>query len=170
MNVESFRLKDPLEWTVGEVGDFLASILQGDLATTVQPKTWLWLCYVDGNHLLDLWVTSMLQPCLVIYSWHWMLCCNCCNITHAKNHEKTDSWRWYDTTRLRYQGWQTVFVPWFSPQTVATKSWTAMPGLFPAHFWLCLGAQGSQGSMIPWLENRPWLVRWVSKSSVLNGA
>jgi hypothetical protein len=21
-----------------------------------------------------------------------------------------------------------------------------MPGLFPAHFWLCLGAQGSQGS------------------------
>ena len=34
MNVESFRLKDPLEWTVGEVGDFLASILQGDLGTT----------------------------------------------------------------------------------------------------------------------------------------
>ena len=30
MNVESFRLKDPLEWTVSEVGDFLASILQGD--------------------------------------------------------------------------------------------------------------------------------------------
>lgn len=29
MNVESFRLKDPLEWTVGEVGDFLASILPG---------------------------------------------------------------------------------------------------------------------------------------------
>ena len=65
------------------------------------------------------------------------------------------------------------------PQTVATKSWTAMPGLFPAHFWLCLGAQGSQGSqgsrglapgsMIPWLENRPWLLLSVSKSSILNG-
>eukprot|EP00435_Cladocopium_sp_Y103_P008833 s3619_g2.t1 len=29
MTVESFRLKDPLEWTPGEVGDFLASILPG---------------------------------------------------------------------------------------------------------------------------------------------
>lgn len=53
----------------------------------------LWLCYVDDNHLLDLLVTSMLQPCLVIYSWHWMLCCNCCNINHAKNHEKNNTWR-----------------------------------------------------------------------------
>jgi len=29
MNVESFRLKDPLEWTPSEVSDFLASILPG---------------------------------------------------------------------------------------------------------------------------------------------
>ena len=42
----------------------------------------------------------------------------------------------------------------------ASQSWTAMPGLFPAHFWLCLGAQGRPRTpkdchMVPLWQHRP---------------